>query len=118
MVSKENYEKDMRCKGICLWCHEKDVCHQGIIETKSDEAESFMSASEARKQSQEILEQLDNELVKKVNNCISKAVKEGAYSCWCYDYLNENFCEALRRKGYKVKNESCQREGNMYEISW
>lgn len=31
MIGKQEYDNGLRCKGICTFCKQKDVCYQGII---------------------------------------------------------------------------------------
>jgi len=51
-------------------------------------------------------------------NSINKAVGEGKESCWCYTNLHEQTLQELRKLGYKVTDNSDQRDGIMFEIKW
>lgn len=52
------------------------------------------------------------------SECINKAIVNGEYYCWCYDYLHNQAINKLKKLGYTVTNCSTQREGNCFKIEW
>lgn len=78
----------------------------------------LMKATEAREMSKDGESQGTKEQLLAAEKAIAKGVKNGAYSCYCYKYLETQAITKLQELGYKVQNESSQRDGVMFLISW
>lgn len=50
--------------------------------------------------------------------CINYAAEKGEMRCYCGKYLGSQAINNLEEFGYKVTNESTQRDGTMFLISW
>lgn len=78
----------------------------------------LIDAREARKLSETSLSSEALYELEQVNKCIQTAINEGYYSCWYYRYLPDQAVRKLENLGYKVKNQSNQRDGDCFEIEW
>lgn len=78
----------------------------------------MFTAEEARAIALANMSQRDKAELKVADNSIKQAIEDGRMSCYCYKWLGTKVIAELERLGYKVKNESNQREGTMFEISW
>ena len=56
--------------------------------------------------------------LEQVNECIHDAINKGYYRCWYYRYLPDQAVRKLENLGYKVSNQSTQREGDCFKIEW
>lgn len=78
----------------------------------------MFTAEEARAIALDSMSQRDKSELKAAEDSIKQAVANGRMSCCCYKWLGVKVISELDSLGYKVKNESNQRDGTMFEISW
>ena len=78
----------------------------------------MFTAEEARAIAFDKMSQRDKSELKAAEDSINQAIENGKMSCYCYKWLGVKVISELERLGYKVKNESNQRDGTMFEISW
>lgn len=78
----------------------------------------LVSAKEARELAENSLSSEALYDLAQANECIQDAINEGKYHCWCYQYLHDQAVRKLENLGYKVTNQSSQREGDCFEIEW
>lgn len=78
----------------------------------------MFTAEEARAIALDNMSQRDKSELKAAEESIKQAIEDGRMSCYCYKWLGVKAISELERLGYKVKNESDQRDGTMFEISW
>lgn len=78
----------------------------------------LMTASEAKEKSLGNISHTCQLELQAAMECIYKAVEEGKTECWCYTCLHEQCMSKLCDLGYKVHNNSTQRDGVLYKIKW
>lgn len=78
----------------------------------------MFTAEEARALALDNKSENDRAELKAAEDSIKQAIANGRMSCYCYKGLGTKVIAELERLGYKVKNESTQRDGMMFEISW
>lgn len=78
----------------------------------------MFTAEEARALALDNISEHDRAELKAAEDSIKQAIENGKMSCYCYKWLGVKVISELERLGYKVKNESNQRDGTMFEISW
>lgn len=76
------------------------------------------TAKEAREKAENQISDKTKEQLLAAENCIKRAVEDGEMKTWCNTYLNKQAVEKLNELGYKVENQSSQREGTSFLISW
>lgn len=72
-----------------------------------------MRASEARA----IYQKTQDECLKDVYAAIKKAAPNNTHLFW-YENLNLFQLEKLRKDGYKIEDNTSQRDGILYQINW
>lgn len=78
----------------------------------------LVSAKEARELSETSLSSEALYELEQVNERIQAAINNGYYGCWYYRYLPDQAVKKLKTLGYKVSNQSNQREGDCFKIEW
>lgn len=82
------------------------------------DAKDLVSAKEARELSETSLSSEALYELEQVNERIQAAINNGYYGCWYYRYLPDQAVKKLKTLGYKVSNQSNQREGDCFKIEW
>lgn len=77
-----------------------------------------MNAQQAREKSAKNLEAKNDASLKKVMEQVNKAVKNGQFYCYHYDFLSEFAKKELEQKGYWIENAPVGRDGYTYTIKW
>lgn len=78
----------------------------------------MITAQEARKIVETTLSDKATNQLKKVEECINKAVKEGNFSTFFYEYLNPQVAKVLKEKGFSYKGFSDPRGEVTVTILW
>lgn len=78
----------------------------------------LMRAEEARMRSQSGIDGRSQKGLDAAEDAIRRAVLNGDFSCWCYEFLTPKAVDRLMGLGYKIENRSNQRDGTMFLISW
>ena len=78
----------------------------------------MLSAEEARVKAKDGISEKEKEQLAEAERSITSAVKNGEMWCYCYRWLNPKVIEKLQDLGYVVQNQSDQRDGTMFKISW
>lgn len=77
-----------------------------------------ISATEARKKTNDIVLQNNNNIIKDINTKIQKAIMDGKYEIYM-GLLNSEVCKILTSSGYTVKDVTDPRDGySMFLIKW
>lgn len=78
----------------------------------------FPTAQEARKKASTIITENDQFQAEEVFEFINNAISKGEYTMTFYSALRNNVKELLKTLGYKIEDQSNQRDGSQFKISW
>lgn len=78
----------------------------------------LMNAADAREKARNTISRETGIQLLEAEKSINEAINKGQMSCYCYKYLAEQAVNKLSELGYSVQNQSDQRNGTMFKISW
>lgn len=78
----------------------------------------ILTAKEARNQTVNNLSSTDEYLLDSVSKSITKSINDGKYYCYVYETLTPRVISQLANIGYITTNQSSQRDGEMFKITW
>jgi hypothetical protein len=78
----------------------------------------FLSAEEAKKRTDFNRDAHEKTSLMEIDRAIESAIRRGDYRAFYYSEMPKNVFTLLQRSGYRVTNNSSQKDGECYEISW
>lgn len=89
-----------------------------VLCNQQDYIYQLINADDARKKSSGNVSDTCKLELQAAMKVINNAINEGMTRCWCYTYLHKQCLGELRKLGYKITNNSNQRDGDLFEIVW